>query len=104
MSLKFVTFLLNFQEICQISKKFVKFLKNFLHGGAKGVLDRYARCPHWACYGGARANPETPTGLPLFTLHPFRAKAPTKLHSPKGSFRHLAFARERKEPGRESES
>ena len=32
-----------------------------------------------------------PAGLPLFTLHPIRAKAPTKLHSPKGSFRQRNF-------------
>ena len=61
------------------------------------------RRPHWACYGGAPRCLFPAAGLPLFTLHPIRAKAPTKLHSPKGSFRHLAFARERKEPERESD-
>ena len=53
-----------------------------------------------------RSRPPTPLrarGCPSSHYTPFRAKAPTKLHSPKGSFRHLAFARERKQPGRESE-
>ena len=50
--------------------------------------------------------PPTPLparGCPSSHYTPFRAKAPTKLHSLKGSFRHLAFARERKEPERHNQ-
>ena len=58
-------------------------------GGAKGVSDACLFLPFCPC--GAS---------PLHTTPHLELKLPTKLHSLKGSFRHLAFARERKERAR----
>ena len=81
--------------------------------GQHHILNTYGREKPVASevFGGAKGVsvaclflPVCPCGAPpLHTSPHIELKLPTKLHSLKGSFRHLVFARERKERERQSE-